>query len=283
MGLFSNYYTKEGKGVDKNAPQKNAFFRFFEYYHRSFQKLLVGNFLYCLFALPILTFGIAESGLTYICRAAAQDQHSFGASDFWDTVKKNWKQSLIAGLIDGVIYAILGFDIYYAYGCLMQPEVSLWDYLYFGIALMILLIFRFSANYRYTILISFKMKLTQIYKNSFIFAMAGLGANIIIAVAQLTCYALAILLVVTFNYYGGALVLIGYVLLFPAFRCYVRQYCTFPAIKKHMIDPYYAEHPDEDIDLRRRLGLLPQPEGDAIFSDELLIPDDEQELQKHQE
>ena len=28
MGLFSNMYTKEGKGVDKNAPQKNAFFTF---------------------------------------------------------------------------------------------------------------------------------------------------------------------------------------------------------------------------------------------------------------
>ena len=26
-------------------------------------------------------------------------------------------------------------------------------------------------------------------------------------------------------------------------------------IKKFMIDPYYTEHPDDDIELRRRLGV----------------------------
>ena len=33
------------------------------------------------------------------------------------------------------------------------------------------------------------------------------------------------------------------------------QYYTFPIIKKFIIDPYYEEHPDEDIEKRRDLGI----------------------------
>ena len=30
---------------------------------------------------------------------------------------------------------------------------------------------------------------------------------------------------------------------------------TFPSIKKYIIDPYYRDHPDEDIEKRKGLGL----------------------------
>ena len=33
------------------------------------------------------------------------------------------------------------------------------------------------------------------------------------------------------------------------------QFCAFPAIKKYIIDPYYLEHPEEDIEKRRDLGI----------------------------
>ena len=41
----------------------------------------------------------------------------------------------------------------------------------------------------------------------------------------------------------------------PAFRFLLIQFCTFGSIKKYIIDPYYAEHPDDDIEKRRNLGL----------------------------
>ena len=70
---------------------------------------------------------------------------------------------------------------------------------------------------------------------------------------------------------------------FPAFRFLMIQYFTFPAIKKFIIDPYYEEHPDEDIDKRRDLGIeveedKPQENDDEfeeepenIFDDNLII------------
>ena len=62
--------------------------------------------------------------------------------------------------------------------------------------------------------------------------------------------------------------LLLYFLLYPSFRYLLVQYCTFPSIKKYIIDPYYQEHPDEDIEKRQNLGIEvekkkePRPEGE---------------------
>lgn len=264
MGIFSKMYTKEGKGVEKNAPEKNSFFKFFELFGRSFNKLVSGNMLYVIFAFPLLTVGLAEAGLTYICRAAARDQHTFVGSDFMDTVKKNWKQSLLSGIIDLLVFAVLIYDIYYAYFS-MAAEMSIWSQIYFGIVVVLTLLYWFSSFYRPFMIITFKMKLTQIYKNSFIFAMSSLGANLIIAFTHALLLALAVLLILLLNFVGAAIVMVAYFLLYPAFTCYLKQFMIFPIIKKVMIDPYYEKHPDDDILLRRRLGLLPPEEDDFDY------------------
>lgn len=51
-------FTKEGKGIDKNAPQKRGFFAFFELFFRKLWKMCKLNILYSLAALPtfIITF-----------------------------------------------------------------------------------------------------------------------------------------------------------------------------------------------------------------------------------
>lgn len=61
MGLFSyKSYYKPGKGVDKDAPEKNAFFRFFEIYGRKFWRFIEVNFIYLIILLPILMTVYAE-------------------------------------------------------------------------------------------------------------------------------------------------------------------------------------------------------------------------------
>ncbi len=61
MGLFSyKSYYKPGKGVDKDAPEKNAFFRFFEIYGRKFWRFIEVNFIYLIILLPIIMTVYAE-------------------------------------------------------------------------------------------------------------------------------------------------------------------------------------------------------------------------------
>ncbi len=55
MALFSNKrYYKPGKGVEKDAPEKNAFFKFFELYGRKFWRFIEVNLIYLVVLLPIL-------------------------------------------------------------------------------------------------------------------------------------------------------------------------------------------------------------------------------------
>ena len=56
MSIF-NRYLKEGPGVEKDAPQKNRFFLFFELFGRKFTKLILLNVLYFLLLIPFIIGG----------------------------------------------------------------------------------------------------------------------------------------------------------------------------------------------------------------------------------
>lgn len=61
MALFSyKSYYKPGKGVEKDAPQKNAFFRFFEIYGRKFWRFIEVNVIFLVVLLPMLMTIYAE-------------------------------------------------------------------------------------------------------------------------------------------------------------------------------------------------------------------------------
>ena len=265
FGLFN--YEKEGPGISKNAPKKKTFIVFFETFFRNFWKFIVINVVYGIFSLPVITNGLAAAGITNVTRNIARDKHSFGTSDFLETIKKNWKQALPAGIINTLIYIILGFDIYFFYTASegIMATVGL------GISLCMLFIFTVMQYYIWTLIITFKFSLKQVYKNSFKFVFINMKMNLLCFFAILLVYTVNIALVFLLQSYFLPVItfeLLLYILLFPSFRYLLVQYCTFPSIKKYIIDPYYAEHPDEDIEKRQNLGIEiekktePKPDGE---------------------
>lgn len=265
FGLFN--YEKEGPGISKNAPKKKTVIVFFETFFRNFWKFIVINVVYGIFSLPVITNGLAAAGITNVTRNIARDKHSFGTSDFLETIKKNWKQALPAGIINTLIYIILGFDIYFFYTASegIMATVGL------GISLCMLFIFTVMQYYIWTLIITFKFSLKQVYKNSFKFVFINMKMNLLCFFAILLVYAVNIALVFLLQSYFLPVItfeLLLYILLFPSFRYLLVQYCTFPSIKKYIIDPYYAEHPDEDIEKRQNLGIEiekktePKPDGE---------------------
>jgi len=54
MGFFGGGFTKEGPGVDKNAPKKKGIFLYIEIFIRKFWKIVQLNLLYTLFSIPML-------------------------------------------------------------------------------------------------------------------------------------------------------------------------------------------------------------------------------------
>ncbi len=278
MGLFSNSYYKEGPGVEKNERKKKKFFAFFEIYFRNFWGLLTVGFVYS--AISILSLGLAngfaKSGMTYIARSIGREKHSFLFSDFFDTIKKNWKQSLAIGIINVIFMAIIGVDVWYFWGYITAPDLkgtALMQIIGLGVSLGVLIIATFIKYYIWTMVITFDLTIKQMIKNSFQFAFLNFGRNF------LTALLLGVIYFAFFCLYGinagfGIIAIILVLGAVPGFKALLVQFVSFPQIKKYMIDPYYAEHKGEDIEKRRALGLdisddeiENEEKEESIFSD----------------
>lgn len=268
FGLFN--YEKEGPGVEKNAPKKRAFIVFFEIYGRKFWNLFYANLLFLLTGLPIVTRGLADVGLTKITRNFAREKHAFVKEDFFETVKRNWKQALPVGIINLVVTAVLFFNAgYYFLG--MFPEVwelfgydisdmtvmtpHVLDYVVMGVTSFGFLVFTWMKYYIPMMVVTFKFSNKDLYMNAFKFAIVGLKQNLLISAVLLVLYAIVAVLFFSFPWQVGVLILIIASLFLPSLRSLLVQYTIFPLVKKLIIDPYYELHPDADKQLRRDLNL----------------------------
>ena len=269
FGLFN--YEKEGPGIDKNAPKKHGFVIFFETFFRNFWKFIPINLVYCLVNVPVITNGFANVGITHVARNTARDKHSFGLSDFFDTIKKNKKQALIAGIINSVVYTLMIINLvfYWFFTKGFVQSVG------FGFVMAIFFLFSVMNYYLWTLIITFDFKLKQAYMNSFRFVFVNLKYNLLCFFIIALVFVAAIALLVIFPNFFFAILpieIILYMTIFPAFKALLVQFCTFHSIKKYIIDPYYEEHPDEDIEKRHDLGLKTQ--ADEI-AEETAAEDDE--------
>lgn len=272
FGFFD--YSKEGPGVPKDGPKKKTFVVFFETFFRNFWKFITINFIYSLLSVPLVTNGLANVGLTHVVRNTARDKHSFGLSDFFDTIKKNLKQSLIAGIINVFAFGILIFDVYFFHN--VEGTMGIVGT---GIALALLLTFIMMNFYLWTLIITFSYTLKQAYTISFKLAFANFKYTFLIIFVNILLIAASVgLLFITGK--AWAYVLLVEILLlitvYPAFNGLLIQFCTFPCIKKFIIDPYYKQHPNEDIEKRQSLGLEIEEQKPIVSENTEEAEDDEE-------
>ena len=252
FGLFN--YEKEGPGISKNAPKKKTFIIFFETFFRNFWKFITINLVYSLINLPLVTSGLAAVGLTNVTRNIARDKHSFGLSDFFETIKKNWKQGLIAGIINVLLYVIIMFDFYFFF-C---SKEGIFATIGMAIAFMFFLILTFMNYFIWTLIITFNFSLKQVFKNSFKFSIINFKLNFLCLIITVLIHAVYIAILFLLSKWFLLVLTVEimiYLITYPAFKYLLVQFCVFPSIKKHIIDPYYAEHPEADIEKRRDLGI----------------------------
>lgn len=261
-------YDKPGKGVSKNH-DKRPYIEFWELFLRKFWDLLELGLLYLIFAVPLVTIGLGTAGATYITRNFAREKPVFLISDFFSTMKKNWKQALPIGILNTIITIIMIFSAYFYY-CYS----SLTGIILMAMVLCLLLLFTIMQYYIYIMMVTFKYSFKQLYKNAFYMTFLGVKSNLIIIGTLIMVYGLIISLAMTLIFSNlqaiGMLILTFGFLLIPAFRLLLIQFYVFPVIKKYLIDPYYKENPEEFEAVRHYLNLeneetKKQDEEKAIF------------------
>lgn len=286
MALFGNF-DQSGRGIPKAPAEKKGIFKFFEIYGRKCWKLMGLNVLYFMFFVPallagwlsyrlnsyapyclalitVVCFGPATAAMTKVTRNYSQERNAFIYSDFIETFKKCFKQSLAMGIIDAVF--IIGFSV-------AIPTYKNWAesnsamYVPFTICLSCLIVFFMMHFYIYLMIVSTNLRLRQILKNAFFLVSLGVKNSL---------YTLLVWIVVVFC----LLALLPYSLfILPfwplSFINFVTSFNCYPVIRKHVIQPYYDAKGEENPEF----DYLKPKEDEVLFEDK---PELEQQPDKKQ-
>lgn len=273
MGFFTPGYLKEGKGVSKEQAEKRNYFgtlfdKFFDmlkinmlYFACNipalilcaliaiplfdvenlafyFQQIAHGNivmvFWLMLPLLPLVLSGPFSAGLTYITRNFVKREHSFLFSDFWEHSKKNIKQSIIANIIFYIMFMVyISVALFYFFKA--ANIIIMAALLVFGAVIMLL------PFYVYLMIVSFDMKLKDIFKNAWIFALAKLPQNLFFLIIILAVH------IALISIYGVWVIVTPLILI--VWTSYTMNYYAW-----HIVTKFMMTETDE--------------KEDAVFSDE---------------
>ena len=188
---------------------------------------------YVLIAVLAITWGWQNTGVTYILRGLVRGDGVFMFSDYFYAIKKNFKQSLILGLMDAGIIIVLIIDFMYTW----SARSNYWSYLMFFAVTALIIVYLFMRMYIYLMMITFNISLYKMLKNALIFTALGIKRNLMAGLGILLCIALwAALAFIGLQYNLGFLIFIPALIMF-ALIAFISVYCAYPVIKKHMIDP----------------------------------------------
>jgi len=221
---------------------------------------------YGIASLTFVTFGLVNVGTAYILRNIASGEPVFVWDDFWYAVKRNWKQALPFGAIDVFICALLAFNIY---STVTGAENFFVSVMFWGNVIISILYF-FMRYYIYIQMVTFKLSVFKIIKNSAIFALLGIKRNLVAFLGII----LGIVLEVLFLFGSGGIlvpfaVAAPLAVMFSSFA-YMKIYAAYYKVKEIMIDPYLAAHPE----------LRPSEDAEVIMRDDVSEKERLEEIKK---
>lgn len=127
--------------------------------------------------------GPSTAGFSYILRNYAREEHAWLWSDFWQNFKSNFVQGIVVWIIDVVMMVVL-YTAFMYYGNMPAP-MSVLRYLVF----LLIIAYTFIHFYIYQMMVTFKMTLRELYKNSLIFAVGNFPCSLRIFVILLVTFA----------------------------------------------------------------------------------------------
>ena len=289
MGLFFKSYDKPGPGIDPDAPQKRSFFRFFDIFFRKFWHFsktsmlysitLIPTFIIIAFLMMIVTLKMAEgvateitsqesawiilpalflanlytalwgmgpatAGVTYIMRNFSREEHAWLWSDFKDSVKGNFKQAIVVFLID-LVMAVLFYVAIVVYSSMTGFMSAL-----VGIVYLMIAIYTMMHFYIYPMMVTFDLKLKDLYRNALLFTISKLPSNLFVAaVLVLLHLVLPIYLIFVGGQYTMILLLVFLMLeivILQGFSAFLVNFNAYPKLKKYMIDPITEQNGTEE-------------------------------------
>lgn len=141
--------------------------------------------------------GPASAAYSYIIRCFTRGEHAWIMSDGKDKFKENFKQGMIAVLIDLIILVFGTNALYFYYSAYIAYGSLVWMILCY-VTFLLLLIFTMIHPYLYQLMVTFECSIGQLYKNAVLLALSRLPMNFLLTLIE------------------GALIFAAFTLLSPA-------------------------------------------------------------------
>ena len=199
-------------------------------------------FFFGLSGLTVFTFGFVNVGAAYVTRGIVMGDPVFPYSDFFYAIKRNWRQGMIYGVIDFIILALLGFDLYY----LFTTARRIFDFFLLWTTVGVAMIYVFMRYYLYLQMVTFDLSIKKLLKNSLIFSILGLKRNILALLGTLFFVFLNIMCLFGL---GGYLLFLGIAMPLMFLFSHVKfmgTYAAYYKVKEIMIDPLQNEEEEPD-------------------------------------
>ncbi|MEI6132206.1 MAG: hypothetical protein WCQ41_05215 [Bacillota bacterium] len=173
---------------------------------------------------PVVAVGPVHAGFTYVFRNFSRQKHAYVWWDFKDHALANMKQGIIVSLINLVIVFLLGLAIN-SYTRVAPEFTGTLSYAAVGFVSIAFAIFLSMNMYIYPLMVTYDMKIRELYKVAYSLAFMRLIPNLLLILG---------IVVVLFLAYGF-LPIIGAILtliILPATILFVINYFVDPVIRK---------------------------------------------------
>jgi uncharacterized membrane protein YesL len=221
-------------------------------------------FQYLLGMFPCIAItGPFTAGITTILRNWARDQHSFFMSDFWDTVKANWKQALAVSSITGLLPVIV-LVCWRFYGGLAAD--NLFFLLPQMLVMVIALIWLLALTIIYPLMITYELKFGTLLRNALVLSVGRLPQSVAIRLAALAPLVLGFAVAWFTPWVGYVMLVLGIFYLAIGFGLNRFIYCSYanalfdkfinPRIEGVPVNQGLRQYTDEDYEVD---PTLPQP------------------------
>lgn len=214
--------------ITGNEKPKEGMELFFAVFGREFWGLIRLNLLMLLFFLPVITLPAALSAGSRVVICMIQDKNVYVWQDFIRVFKRDFKTSLLAGILFGALIMLIVFVFRY----ITRAEFSA---LLLVVQSIILFFVVTAASYTFTSIPFLDIPLTKTIKNAIILTFVRLPYNAAAGAVM------AVVAVLTMQLFPVSLIWVIFIAL--SFSNLIMTFCAYSGIKKHVID--VAEEPEE--------------------------------------
>ncbi len=186
----------------------------------------------------------ATVGFTFVMRNIQRREHAWIWHDFIKHIKANYKKGVINGVVTLLVYYLLfnAHALYYSQAVFGSGYANTFLAMIM-VALMVL--FTWAQFYVNTMIVTFDLKLKDIYKNALLFAISKAPLNILVSII---CLILAFGVLVLFYIIPVLAVVLAFLILYSLFG-FITVFCVYPTIDKYMIEPVTEKSEDEETDI----------------------------------